>query len=116
MKPAAEAAAILDATAEERKTSLRRLVLRGSAIELFGYAVNQVLRLVTNLVLSRLLFPEAYGLTAIVTVFMVALGMLTDVGLKDSIITSPRGDDPHFLNTAWTIQSFVASVFGWPQA
>ena len=104
MKPAAEAAAILDATAEERKTSLRRLVLRGSAIELVGYGMNQVLRLLTNLVLSRLLFPEAYGLTAIVTVFMVALGMLSDVGLKDSVITSARGDDPHFLNTAWTIQ------------
>ena len=62
------------------------------------------MRLLTNLVLSRLLFPEAYGLTAIVTVFMVALGMLSDVGLKDSVITSARGDDPRFLNTAWTIQ------------
>ena len=49
-------------------------------------------------------FPEAYGLTAIVTVFMVALGMLTDVGLKDSIISNERGDELDFLNTAWTIQ------------
>ena len=56
------------------------------------------------MVLSRLLFPEAYGLTAIVTVFMVALGMLTDVGLRDSIISNERGDDVDFLNTAWTMQ------------
>lgn len=84
--------------------SMRQLAVRGSLIELSGYAMNQVLRLVTNLVLSRLLFPEAYGLTAIVTVFMVALGMLTDVGLRDSIISNERGDDVAFLNTAWTIQ------------
>jgi O-antigen/teichoic acid export membrane protein len=83
---------------------VQRMVRRGSAIELTGYAMSQILRLVTNLVLSRLLFPEAYGLTTIVTVFMVALGMLTDVGLRDSIINNPRGDDPEFVNTAWTIQ------------
>jgi O-antigen/teichoic acid export membrane protein len=96
--------AVLTSEQKERDGKLRKLVLRGSAIELFAYAANQVLRLVTNLVLSRLLFPEAYGLTAIVSVFMVALGMLTDVGLKDSIINNPRGDEPRFLNTAWTIQ------------
>jgi O-antigen/teichoic acid export membrane protein len=104
VKSAADPAAILEPSAKERESSLRRLVIRGSAIELFGYGMNQLLRLLTNLVLSRLLFPEAYGLTAIVTVFLFALGMLSDVGLKDSVITSARGDDPRFLNTAWTIQ------------
>ena len=109
MKPAVEAA-ILDAPAQEPDSPLRRLALRGSVIELLGYGVNQLLRLATNLVLSRLLFPEAYGLTALITVLMVALDMLSDVGLKDSVITSPRGDDPHFLNTAWTMQ--ISRGFG----
>jgi O-antigen/teichoic acid export membrane protein len=112
VKPAADGAALLAASAKERESALRRLVIRGSAIELFAYGMNQLLRLATNLVLSRLLFPEAYGLTAIVTVFMVALGMLSDVGLKDSVITSTRGDDPRFLNTAWTIQ-IVRGVCLW---
>ncbi len=88
----------------EHSNRLRRLVVRGSVIEIIGYLLSQGLRLATNLILSRLLFPAAYGLTAIVTVFMVALGMLTDVGLKDSIISSEHGDDLDFLNTAWTIQ------------
>ena len=104
MDPAASATAPLPGEAAQTQSAMRRLVLRGSAIELVGYGLNQGLRLLTNLVLSRLLFPEAYGMTAIVTVFMVALGMLSDVGLKDSVITSTRGDDPSFLNTAWTIQ------------
>lgn len=106
-EPGAEAAAPSasgPAAAPYEDGAIRKLAVRGSIIELAGYAMSQVLRLVTNLVLSRLLFPEAYGLTAIVTVFMVALGMLTDVGLRDSIISNERGDDIDFLNTAWTIQ------------
>jgi O-antigen/teichoic acid export membrane protein len=104
MEPAASATASLTGSAAQAESSMRRRVLRGSVIELAGYGLNQGLRLVTNLVLSRLLFPEAYGLTAIVTVFLVALDMLSDVGLKDSVITSARGDEPGFLNTAWTMQ------------
>jgi O-antigen/teichoic acid export membrane protein len=30
--------------------------------------------------------------------------MLSDVGLRQNIIQSPRGDDPVFLNTIWTVQ------------
>ncbi len=99
-----EAKAVDAPNAAPESVSMRTLAMRGSVIELLGYVMNQGLRLVTNLVLSRLLFPEAYGLTAIVTVFMVALGMLTDVGLRDSIISNERGDDIDFLNTAWTVQ------------
>jgi O-antigen/teichoic acid export membrane protein len=84
--------------------SLKKRVRRGSYIELFGFASSQALRLLTNLILSRLLFPEAYGLTAIATVYMVALHMLTDVGIRESIINNARGDDVRFLNTAWTLQ------------
>src|SRR5258708_7936819 len=54
---------------------------------------------------------------------MVALGMLTDVGLRDSIISNERGDDIDFLNTAWTIQVIrgfilwgVATVAAFPVA
>ncbi len=30
--------------------------------------------------------------------------MFSDIGIKPSIIRSSRGDDPNFLNTAWTLQ------------
>ncbi len=53
--------------------SLRRLAIRGSAFEMLGYGAGQVLRLGSNLVLSRLLFPEAFGLSALVAIFMLGL-------------------------------------------
>jgi O-antigen/teichoic acid export membrane protein len=78
--------------------------MRGSAFTAMGYAAGQALRLGSNLILTRLLFPEAFGLMTLVTVFVVGLMMVSDVGIGPSIAQNRRGDDPEFLNTAWTIQ------------
>ena len=77
---------------------------RGSMWALASHGGSQVLRLGGNLILWRLLYPEAFGLMALVNVFMQGLAMFSDVGIAPSIIQSERGDDPDYLNTAWTIQ------------
>ncbi|HEX9298372.1 MAG TPA: oligosaccharide flippase family protein [Polyangiaceae bacterium] len=77
---------------------------RGSLWALLGHGGGQLLRLAGNLVLWRLLYAEAFGLMAIVNVFMQGLTMFSDVGIGPSIIQSKRGDEPDYLNTAWTIQ------------
>jgi len=69
-----------------------------------GYGLQQLLRFGSNLILTRLLFPEAFGLMAIVQTVMVGLIMMSDIGIQPSIIQNKRGDEPGFLNTAWTIQ------------
>ncbi len=79
-------------------------VLRGSAIVLFGYGASQVLRLASNLILTRLLFPEAFGLMALVAMVEVGLTLFTDMGIAPSIAQSKRGDDPDFLDTAYTLK------------
>jgi O-antigen/teichoic acid export membrane protein len=78
--------------------------LRSTFFSVAGFGGENVLRLAGNLVLTRLLFPEAFGLMALVTVVMNGLGMLSDIGLRSSIIQNERGSDPAFLNTAWTLQ------------
>lgn len=65
-----------------------------------------MLRLGSTLVLTRLLFPEAFGIMALANVFMVGLQMFSDIGIRPSIIQNKRGEEPDFLNTAWTIQIF----------
>jgi O-antigen/teichoic acid export membrane protein len=79
-------------------------VVRSSASIAVGNGASQALRLVSNLLLSRLLFPEAFGLMALVTVFITGLQMLSDAGTSPSIMRHERGDTPQFLNTAWSIQ------------
>ena len=68
----------------------------------FGFA--QVLRLGSNLILTRLLFPEAFGLMTTLTVFNAGLVMLSDVGIEQSVIQNEKGSEPTFFNTAWSIQ------------
>lgn len=85
-------------------------LVRSSGWIFFGYSASQFIRLTSNLILTRLLFPEAFGLMALITVFMVGLTMISDIGVAPSIQHSDRGDDPDFLNTAWTIQILRGAV------
>jgi len=106
-----------------RGDGLKARALKGSAWTIAGFGSSQVLRLGSNLVLTRLLFPEAFGLMALVSVFMQGLAMFSDVGIGPSIIQNKRGEEPAFLNTAWTIQivrGFIlwagAWALAWPVA
>jgi len=75
----------------------------------FGFGASQVVRLASNLILTRLLFPEAFGLMAIAGVLMQGLALFSDIGIGPSIIQNERGDDRRFLDTAFTMQ-FVRGV------
>ena len=77
--------------------------LRGSAFTAGSYAISQIIRLASNLVLTRLLFPEAFGLMALVSVALVGLAMFSDVGVGPAISQHPRGDEQVFLDTAYSI-------------
>jgi O-antigen/teichoic acid export membrane protein len=97
--------------------------LRGTIWTIGGYGASQVLRLGSNLILTRVLFPEVFGQMALVQIFLQGLGMFSDVGTGPAIVQSPRGEDPVFLRTAWTIQAvrgvflFLAScAIAWPVA
>ena len=68
------------------------------------------MRLGGNLVMARLLMPEMFGIMVIATTVAVVLGLLSDMGLRQNIIQSKRGNDPVFLNTAWTMQIFRGFV------
>jgi O-antigen/teichoic acid export membrane protein len=93
--------------------TFRQRVLQSGSWTLAGYGISQVLRLGGNLILTRLLFPEAFGLMAIFQAVSFGVVMLSDVGIGPSIIQKERGNEPGFLNTAWTIQivrGFLACV------
>lgn len=98
--------------AKFRGSSLDARFMRSSVFTLGGYAMAQVLRLASNLILTRLLFPEAFGMMALVSVIMQGLAMFSDVGVSPSIMQSKRGDDQKFLDTAWTIQ-VIRGVLLW---
>lgn len=69
-----------------------------------GNLMSQLLRLVSNLILTRLLLPEAFGLVAAVNTLYFALVMFSDFGIWQSVVRSPHGEHPRFLGTAWMVQ------------
>ncbi|WOB07310.1 oligosaccharide flippase family protein [Piscinibacter gummiphilus] len=85
-------------------TSLRSRALRAGAWAGGGHISGQLLRLVGNLFLTRLLLPEAFGLMATIAALTLTLNLIFDVGSGPVIVQSKRGSDPAFLNTAWTLQ------------
>lgn len=102
---------------------LHRRALGGGVLTAAAYGASQVLRLGSNLVLTRLLFPEAFGIMALVTVVLVGLQMFSDAGIGPAISRSPRGDDPDFLDTAYTVNVIrgvllwlLAWALAWPAA
>lgn len=79
-------------------------VRRGTVWSLVGYGGSQAMRFGGNLLLTRLLHPEAFGTMALVNALLQGLQLFSDVGIGPSIIQNRRGDDPSFLNVAWTMQ------------
>ncbi|MDJ0571651.1 MAG: oligosaccharide flippase family protein [Pleurocapsa sp. MO_192.B19] len=84
--------------------TLKKKAINATVWTVVGYGSSQILRLGSNLILTRLLVPEIFGLMALVNVFISGLALFSDIGIHPSIIQNKRGDDPIFLNTAWTIQ------------
>lgn len=98
-------------------------LLRGAAFTSGGFVIAQVLRFASNLILTRILFPEAFGLMALLTMILMGLTLLSDTGVQQSIMGHKRGDDTDFLNTAWTLNAlrggvlwFVACALALPAA
>ena len=87
-----------------RGVSLRSKVIGGTLWSTGGFVVARLVRLASSLILTRLLFPEVFGLMALVNVIVMGFVMLSDVGLVPGIVQSRRGDEPLFLDTAWSIQ------------
>ena len=106
-----------------RGDGARARVMRGTLMTAVNFGGSKGLRLVSNLILTRILFPEAFGMMALITVFSGALEMFSDTGINASIIQSKRGHERIYLNTAWTIQILrgillymAALFFGVPAA
>jgi O-antigen/teichoic acid export membrane protein len=86
------------------RLSLKQRILRAGGWSMGGYAISQILRLGGNLLMTRLLVPEMFGVMAIAAMVTAILNMMSDIGLQQNIVQSRRGEEPAFLDTAWVVQ------------
>ncbi len=83
--------------------SLKWRTAQGFVVVLFGDAYQNLARLIGNLIMTRLLFPEAFGLMLIVNLVVTALQMLSDAGIKQAVIVQDKTEGREYLDTAWTL-------------
>jgi len=76
-------------------------IVRGGMILGMGSGAENALRFLRNIILARILAPEAFGAMAIVLSVNALLESFTEVGIKEAIIQNPKGEDRRFLNGAW---------------
>jgi O-antigen/teichoic acid export membrane protein len=103
--------------------TLESRALKGTYIIVGFYGLALALRMLSSIVLAKLFAPEMFGYMALVTTIIVGLNLFSHIGLEDSIIQNPRGDDEAFINTAWTIQVMrgvglwlLTVILAWPAA
>ena len=68
------------------------------------------LRLVSTVVLTRLLTPEIYGVFAIVLLYRYLLEMFSDLGIRSVILTKEGETDATFLRTCWTVSMLRGGI------
>lgn len=83
---------------------IRSLLLRDTNIVVISVILNNFMRAVSSVLLTRLLVPEVFGITGIISSIAFTVGMMSDLGFQGFVIRHPDGDKPRFLDTIWTMQ------------
>ncbi|MEZ5916858.1 MAG: oligosaccharide flippase family protein, partial [Parvularculaceae bacterium] len=73
-------------TPHPARKSLKKRAFKGGFVALSGFGASQGIRLASNLVMTRLLAPDAFGLMGITLAIQIWLNMMSDLGLDASII------------------------------
>ncbi len=97
--------------------------IRGTIMSVLSVGGSMGIRLATNIFMTRLLSPEMYGQMALLVAVDIGLRMLSDVGTYFVIINHPKGDEPRFMDTVFTVEVVrgiamwvVALLISWPYA
>jgi len=105
------------------RKGLESTAIRATFWTVADYGCSMALRVVNSVILTRLLMPESFGLMTLVSTMVVGISLFADIGMGPNVIQSPRGDDPVFLNTVWTLEVFrglgifvVGLLLAWPMS
>jgi O-antigen/teichoic acid export membrane protein len=85
---------------------------------IFAFGLSQLIRLGSNLIVTRLLEPQMFGVMAVVHVVIFGISMFTDIGLWAFVVRHKDPENPHMLNAVWTLQvargwlMFLLIIFG----
>lgn len=83
---------------------MKQKILRAGVLSIGSLIATQIIRFLGNIVLAKLLAPEAFGLVGIVNLTILGINMMSDLGLRQVVIQRQKELTDEFLNTVWIIQ------------
>jgi len=92
---------------------LKAKVFRGGAMMGLGSLAEQSVRFGRNMLLTRMLAPEAFGLMAMVLSAATLIQVLVDVGAREAIVQNPKGsEEGHVVAAWWMTVGRALSIYG----
>jgi O-antigen/teichoic acid export membrane protein len=92
------------ATYRGRRLTANGTVVRGVVWTMGTYVLSVVVRFGSNILLSRLLNPELFGILLIINTIRQGVELSSDVGFAQNVIQNKAGEQPEFFNTIWVMQ------------
>jgi len=108
------------------KNSLRAKILASVGLSTIVFIFQLIGRIVSTVILTRILAPDIFGVFAVVITFIYILEMFSDLGVRSLILTKEDDLDDSFLRSCWTAQilrgvlifvvcALLAAGVGWAQ-
>ncbi len=92
------------------RPSFRHRIKSGVAWIFGSSLARHALRVVSSMILTRLLAPDSFGLIATAALLPVAIEMCSDFGVRHAIVHNPNGSTRRYLDVAWTLIAFRGFV------
>ncbi|PTD17637.1 oligosaccharide flippase family protein [Sphingomonas fennica] len=87
-----------------------RLATRPSSLILISLGFQNGLRLVSSMILTRLLDTHDFGVMGIIMSWMIVLTMISDIGVYAVVTRHKRFFEPAFLDAIWTFRALRGLV------
>lgn len=100
----------INITGKVKGNSLKARSTRGVTLLSVGIVIERILRMARNMILARILAPDAFGVMAIILTASTIFEALTDIGVRQSVIQNKEGAEPDYINVAWWFQGLRGIV------
>ncbi len=86
------------------RDDLTRKIFASVALSTMVFSTQVIARILSTIVLTRILAPEIFGVFAVVMMFIFILEQFSDIGVRSLILTKEDDLDDGFLRSCWTAQ------------
>lgn len=88
----------------------RRTLTSGVGLVTVTIVGSNLLRILSTIVLTRVLSPADFGMAGVTAALLAVLMMISDLGFGVFIVQHRNGNDPHLLDVIWTVRLVRALV------